>query len=119
MTTDQGGTIMSMADRMTRSHRCRPGAQAPAWSDRPPYAAPGQLVKVTGENRWGRVASLMTCCGEYIVEFAEDQALTAERMRAGDLESPYARPDDSLPPLGYLIPHRYTRTITPFGGRRT
>lgn len=109
---------MSAASRLMQSHTCPPGVRPiDRMRERPSWAEPGQLTRVSGEERWGRVAYVMNCCGERIVEFAEqtDGAITAERMRVGDLENPYAAPGDKCP-HGYLIPEPGGRKAMPMGG---
>lgn len=111
--------IMSAATRMMQAHECRPGGTPTGalGPDRPSWAEPGQLTKVAGEERWGRVAYLMRCCGERIVEFVEDSTVTAERMRTADLENPYAT-RGSRPPAGYPVTDRISRRITRIGQAR-
>jgi hypothetical protein len=121
MTKDQEGTIMSMAYRMMQNHECRPGGTPTGTfgPDRPSWAEPGQLTKIEGEDRWGRVVYLMRCCGERIVELVdqEERSVGAERFRTADLENPYGAYPHALPPAGYWVTNHYTRRPERFGAR--
>lgn len=109
--------------KMMQAHRCRPGGKPTGalGPDRPSWGEPGQLVKLEGEERWGRVVYLMRCCGERIVETVrQDGSCEAEteRMWLRDMVNPYGAYPASLPPRGYLIPKRGCRGVVPFGGER-
>lgn len=112
------------AARVRQAHRCRPGGKpvGELGTDRPGWGEPGQLTKLEGEERWGRVAYLMRCCGERLVEFVRQDGsceTETERLWLRDLVNPYgAHPFNLPPPRGYLTPKRGGRGVVPFGGER-
>lgn len=103
-----------MPPRRQADRRTRTGPDRPGWAE------PGQLTKVAGEEKWGRVAYLMRCCGERIVEFApqeDGQDPETGRYRVDGLENPYGAYPAQLPPKGYMVPHRLSYAAVPFGGK--
>lgn len=106
-----------------QAHRCRPGGKpvGQLGSDRPSWGEPGQLIQLEGEERWGRVAYLMRCCGERLVEVVRQDGsceVETERCWLRDLANPYEAYPSQMPPKGYLIPKRDGRGTVPFGGER-
>ena len=105
-----------------RVHRCRTGGAkvSELGPDRPPWAAPGEIVRLTDQERWGRVALLFTCCGEREVrveQFGDEDAATL-RCWLSDIESAFESYPANLPPRGYPIPKPWpAHGSKPFPGR--
>lgn len=99
-------------------HRCPQGARPPglsgpdtAWGD------PGKMVKVAGEERWGRVFLLWRCCGIRTVHLGPDGAgehHAYREMPLKALENPYSDYPSQLPPEGHPVPDAQGR-LRPFG----
>jgi hypothetical protein len=108
---------------MRVTHRCPAGARplSAFGPDRPGWAEPGQLVKQEGEDRWGRVYRLYSCCGVRLVHWGPDEAgehHTYREMPLRALVNPYGAYPALLPPQGYPVPDRQGR-LYPFGGPTT
>lgn len=98
---------------------CREGAAAVGMIvgelDWPPYAAPGEVVRLTGEDQWGRVDLLHRCCGIIDVACYTDQgadAVTVRPCTLDDVTRVWSGVDypANVPPTGYRIPAAWPRT---------
>jgi hypothetical protein len=100
-------------------HTCIKGGRPVVWKNRLIWADPGELTKVAGEERWGRVELLYNCCGARQVRFeafGEDEA-EVRMMRQEELENPWEAYPANLPPRGYPIPRPWPmKGSRPFPG---
>ncbi len=103
-------------------HTCRKGGKQVGVLDGPAWAAPGGLVKLADEDRWGRVMLRYRCCDSYAVAFSATEdgpAETRDAMAERDLEDAFDAYPHNLPPKGYMIPRQWPGTgDRPFGSHR-
>lgn len=83
--------------------------------DWPPYAAPGEVVRLTETAAWGRVDLLYRCCGTIDVSCYADQdtdAVTVRPCSLGEVTPVWSGADypANVPPTGYRIPAVWPRT---------
>jgi hypothetical protein len=91
--------------------------------DWPAFAQPGQVVRVDGEDHWGRIVTLHGCCGTADVEFAGagDREPGTDLFTADQLVSVFARRENAVP-RGYPLPGHArrgaVRPVRPAGSGR-
>lgn len=96
---------------------CREGAAAVGLVvgelDWPPYASPGEVVRLTGQDAWGRVDLLWRCCGVIDVSLYQDQdsdVTTTRPYTLDEVTSVYgAGYPANVRPEGYRVPAAWPR----------
>lgn len=103
------------------SHRhLVPAVPVDALKGRPVWGEPGEITKLAGEDRWGRIALLCRICGARCVMFAAFGGEDAEvrHLPLVALENPWEAYPVNLPPRGYPIPKAWPgKGEKPFPGR--
>lgn len=104
------------------NHTCRADGAPVGVLDWPLYAAPGEIVRLAGQDRWGRVDILWRCCGVIDVTFCRDMFEAPEvlTLTLVDVIGAYQDCPANLPPNGCRIPVGWPRvgdvdTVRVFG----
>jgi hypothetical protein len=87
-------------------HVCVEGGKPQGAMEGLAWASPGEVVKVDGEARWGRVVLAWRCCGAVEVHFAVNAAhgRSTETFSVDKLTNPYSDYPNNMWPAKYLVP---------------
>ena len=105
-------------------HICRKGGKPIGAREGLGWAAPGEVVKLADEDRWGRIETLWRCCHSYDVRVAPygDDEGGLYILAPEALEDAYDAYPANLPPGGDPIPVPYpgkgARSFPGAAGRR-